>query len=76
MAGAAKLAKLGYVPELSSHSLQWGMATSAHRAGADFSDIKRQGGWRPDGTLQCYIEEALFEENAAGSLSRSRVKPD
>lgn len=76
LAGAAKLAKLSYVPELSSHSLRRGMATSAYRAGADFRDIKRQGAWRHDGTVQGYIEEAgLFEENAAGSLLRSRVKP-
>ena len=51
------------------------MATSAHRAGADFRDIKKQGGWRHDGTVQGYIEEASrFEENAAGSLLRTRVK--
>ncbi len=76
LADAAQLAGLGYVPELSSHSLRRGMATSAHRAGADFRDIKKQGGWRHDGTVQGYIEEAvLFEENAAGSLLRSRVKP-
>lgn len=62
--------------ELSSHSLGRGMATSVHRAGAEFRDIKKQGGWRHDGTVQDYIEEAgLFEENAAGSLLRSRVKP-
>ena len=36
---------------LSSHSLRRGMATSAHRAGADFRDIKKQGGWRHDGTV-------------------------
>lgn len=76
LAGAAQLAGLGYVPELSSHSLRRGMATSAYRAGADFRDIKKQGGWRHDGTVQGYIEEAgLFEENAAGSLLRSRLKP-
>lgn len=76
LTGAAKLAKLGYVPELSSHSLRRGMATSAFRAGAEFRDIKRQGAWRHDGTVRGYIEEAgLFEENAAGSLLRSRVKP-
>ncbi|MEA9443628.1 MULTISPECIES: tyrosine-type recombinase/integrase [Aeromonas] len=75
LAGAAQLAKLGYVPELSSHSLRRGMATSAHRAGAEFRDIKKQGGWRHDGTVQGYIEEAgLFEENAAGSLLRSRTR--
>jgi integrase len=74
--GCAMLAKLDYVPDLSSHSLRRGMATSAHRAGADFRDIKKQGGWRHDGTVQGYIEEASrFEENAAGSLLRARVKP-
>jgi len=72
----ATLAQLDYVPDLSSHSLRRGMATSAHRAGADFRDIKKQGGWRHDGTVQGYIEEASrFEENAAGSLLRSRTKP-
>ena len=72
----ARLAGLDYVPELSSHSLRRGMATSAHRAGADFRDIKKQGGWRHDGTVQGYIEEASrFEENAAGSLLRTRLKP-
>lgn len=72
----ATLAGLDYVPDLSSHSLRRGMATSAHRAGAGFRDIKKQGGWRHDGTVQGYIEEAgRFEENAAGSLLRARVKP-
>lgn len=72
----ATLALLDYVPQLSSHSLRRGMATSAHRAGASFRDIKRQGGWRHDGTVQGYIEEAAqFEENAALSLLRKR-KPD
>ena len=76
LAGAAQSAHLGYVPELSSHSLRRGMATSAYRAGADFRDIKKQRGWRHDGTVQGYIEEAsLFEENAAGNLLRARVKP-
>jgi len=75
LANCATLAQLTYVPELSSHSLRRGMATSAHRAGADFRDIKKQGGWRHDGTVQGFIEEASrFEENAAGSLLRSRTK--
>ena len=70
----ATLAGLGYVPQLSSHSLRRGMATSAHRAGADFRDIKRQGGWRHDGTVQGYIEDAgQFANNAAGSLLRRKV---
>ncbi|WP_257626432.1 hypothetical protein [Janthinobacterium sp. NKUCC06_STL] len=62
--------------DLSSHGLRRGMATSAHRAGADFHDSKKQGGWRHDGTVQGYIKEASrFEANAAGSLLRTRVKP-
>lgn len=76
LAACAALAGLDYVPDLSSHSLRRGMATSAHRAGADFRDIKKQGGWRHDGTVHGYIEEASrFQENAAGSLLRARVKP-
>ena len=71
--GCARLAGLDYVPELSSHSLRRGMATSAHRAGADFQAIKRQGGWRHDGTVHGYIEEAgRFDSNAAGSLLRKK----
>jgi integrase len=71
----ATLVQLDYVPQLSSHSLRRGMATSAHRAGADFRDIKRQGGWRHDGTVQGYIEEAgQFEENAASTLLRRKDK--
>ena len=62
-----------YAPKMSSHSLRRGLATSAHRAGADFLEIKRQGGWRHDGTVHGYIEEArAFEENAAGSLLRRK----
>lgn len=73
LARCATAAGLDYVPELSSHSLRRGMATSAYRAGADFRDIKRQGGWRHDGTVQGYIEEASqFEDNAAGMLLRRR----
>jgi hypothetical protein len=52
------------------------MTTSAYRAGAHFLDIKRQGGWRHDGTVQGYIEEAgRLEENAAGSLLRYGSTP-
>jgi integrase len=70
----ARLVQLDYVPQLSSHSLRRGMATSAHRAGADFRDIKRQGGWRHDGTVQGYIEEAgRFQENAALALLRRKA---
>ncbi|SIR84753.1 Site-specific recombinase XerD [Janthinobacterium sp. TND4EL3] len=75
LAACAVLAGLDYVPDLSSHSLRRGMATSAYRAGADFRDIKKQGGWRHDGTVQGYIEEAnRFTANAAGSLLRTRIK--
>jgi len=70
----AKLVGLDYVPHLSSHSLRRGMATSAHRAGADFREIKRQGGWRHDGTVRGYIEEAgQFQENAVLALLRRRT---
>ncbi|WP_082631584.1 MULTISPECIES: site-specific integrase [Pseudomonas] len=73
LATRAEAAGLSYVPEMSSHSLRRGLATSAHRAGADFLEIKRQGGWRHDGTVHGYIEEArAFEENAAGSLLRRK----
>jgi integrase len=73
LSSCATKAGLGYVPELSSHSLRRGMATSAYRAGAVFKDIKRQGGWRHDGTVQGYIEEAgQFEENAAGTLLKRK----
>jgi integrase len=75
LANCARLAGLDYTPDLSSHSLRRGMATSAYRAGADFRDIKRQGGWRHDGTVQGYIEEAgRFEENAASHLLRKRTR--
>ena len=73
LATCAMSVQLDYVPQLSSHSLRRGMATSAHRAGADFRTIKRQGGWRHDGTVQGYIEEAgLFQENAALTLLRQK----
>ncbi|WP_081832521.1 tyrosine-type recombinase/integrase [Pseudomonas sp. Ant30-3] len=73
LAARAEAAGLSYVPEMSSHSLRRGLATSAHRAGADFLEIKRQGGWRHDGTVYGYIEEAkAFEENAAGLLLRRK----
>ena len=61
----AKFAGLDHLTKVSSHSLRRGMATSAYRAGANLRDIKRQGGWRFDGTVQGYIEEAdQFKENA------------
>ena len=73
LSARAEAAGLSYVPKMSSHSLRRGLATSAHRAGADFLEIKRQGGWRHDSTVHGYIEEArAFEENAAGSLLRRK----
>ncbi len=73
LASAAELAGLSYVPELASHSLRRGMATSSYRAGAGIREIKRQGGWRHDGTVHGYIEEASkYEENAAGLLLGKR----
>lgn len=68
----AQQAGLSHAHQLSSHSFRRGLATSAYRAGAKFQDIKRQGGWRHDGTVHGYIEEAsLFEENAAMTLLRT-----
>lgn len=73
----AEKAGLPYAPELSGHSLRRGLATSAHRSGAEFQDIKRQGGWKHDGTVQGYIEEAgRFEANAALTLLRRKGKND
>ena len=69
LVAAAELAGLSYTPELASHSLRRGLATSAYRAGAGMREIKRQGGWRHDGTVHGYIEEASrFEDNALGAL--------
>ncbi len=68
-------AGLDFAPELSSHSLRRSLATGAHRAGASFESIKRQGGWRHDGTVRGYIDEAQrFEDNAAAVLmAKARV---
>jgi integrase len=65
----AKAAGLVQLTDLSSHSFRRGLATSAIRAGAAFTDVKRQGGWKNDATVHGYIEEAnRFVENAAGTL--------
>jgi integrase len=65
----AAQAGLNFVPQLSSHSLRRSLATSAHRAGASFESIKRQGGWSHEGTVWQYIEAAQhFEDNAASVL--------
>ena len=42
----ATKAGLSSVPKLSGHSFRRGLATSAHCAGADFKNIKWQGGYR------------------------------
>ena len=58
-----------FIPTLSSHSLRRGMATASAKAGANFKDIKKQGGWKSDTTVWEYIEEGRqFEDNAAGTL--------
>ncbi|MCF6256125.1 MAG: site-specific integrase [Gammaproteobacteria bacterium] len=65
----AKNAGLDFAPELSGHSLRRSLATNAHRFGATFESIKRQGGWVHEGTVWGYIEEAqLFEDNAVAVL--------
>jgi len=72
----AENAGLDYVPELSSHSLRRSLATNAHRSGASFESIKRQGGWSHDGTVWEYIEEAQrFKDNAAASLYSCMRQP-
>ena len=65
----SKKANIPFADRVSSHSLRRGFATSAARAGADFSQIKRQGGWRNDQTVHGYIEEAgLFDKNPTKNL--------
>jgi integrase len=71
---AARAAEAAVGGRLTSHSLRRGLATSAHRAGADFLAIKKQGGWKSDSTVREYIEEAeLFTSNAASELLKQRV---
>lgn len=50
---------------LSAHSLRRGMATSAYKKGAGLLEIKRQGGWKSDATVQGYIAE---EESLANNV--------
>jgi len=70
----ANACKFDFVSELSSHSTRRGFATSASMAGAEFADIKRQGGWKNDNTVREYIEEGqLFDKNAAGQLMKHAV---
>jgi integrase len=70
--------KFDFVAELSSHSTRRGFATSASMAGAEFANIKRQGGWKNDNTVREYIEEGqLFDKNAADQLIKqafSKIK--
>lgn len=66
---AAKQAGFNRVDELTSHSLRRSLATTAHRAGASFATIKRQGGWSHDGSVWEYIDEAdRFEHNVVTAL--------
>jgi len=68
----ARSCHFDFVDELSSHSMRRGFATSAAYAGADFTEIKRQGGWKNDNTVREYIEEGqLFDKNAADHLIKS-----
>ncbi len=70
----AKNAGLDFASELSGHSLRRSLATSAHRSGASFESIKRQGGWSHDGTAWEYIEEAQrFKDNFAPALPLSAL---
>ncbi|PKG52481.1 hypothetical protein, partial [Halomonas sp. MES3-P3E] len=60
---------LDFVPTLSSHSFRRGLSTAAAREKVDFAQIKRQGGWKHDGTVRGYIEEGQqFTDNAANTL--------
>lgn len=62
-------AGLENVPEFSSHSFRRGMSTAAARAGVAFELIRKQGGWRHDGTVRGYIEEGQqLQDNAAHTL--------
>lgn len=75
LSARAQQTGLDYEPELSSHSLRRGLATSAYLAGAGFKEIKKQGGWRHDGTVHGYIEDAdAFVSNAAGALLQYSTK--
>ena len=71
LANCARQAGVPIAATLSSHSLRRGLATSAYRAGASLRDIKRQGGWRHDATVQGYIDDAdRFDDSAAAPLLR------
>lgn len=59
-------AELPYTPELTRHSFWRGLAIGADRSGADFEDLRPQGGWRHNGTAQASIGEAgRIEADAA-----------
>jgi len=74
---AAEDAGLDFVPDLSSHSLRRSLATNAHRSGASFKSIKRQGGWSHDATVWEYIDEAQrFEDNAVAVLLSKATQRD
>lgn len=68
----ALLCEFDFINQLSSHSLRRGFATSAACAGAEFTEIKRQGGWKNDNTVREYIEDGqLFDKNAANQLIKT-----
>jgi len=70
-----KHCQFDFIDTLSSHSLRRGFATSAASVGAEFSTIKKQGGWKNDATVRSYIEEGqLFDKNAADRLLKSLHK--
>lgn len=61
--------------EYSGHSLRRGFATAASQQGASLGAIMRQGRWRHEGTVHCYIEEGKqFEANAAAAVLNQAVK--
>ena len=72
-----RISRWGSVGEVALHegSVNAILTALAQEAGgADFLEIKRQGGWRHDGAVHGYIEEArAFEEDAACSLLRRKL---
>lgn len=64
-----KACNFDFVPDLSSHSLRRGLATSSARENVDFETIKKQGGWKSDATVWGYIDEGrLFTDNVTHTL--------
>ncbi|UZE94527.1 tyrosine-type recombinase/integrase [Alkalimarinus alittae] len=64
-----KACNFDFVPDLSSHSLRRGLATTSARENVDFETIKKQGGWKSDATVWGYIDEGrLFTDNVTHTL--------